>query len=223
MLLTGAQSAVAPTGFCCHTATSSRIKEWQRAGEGVGDVVKLETRTKDSNKQSRTATLVRRYCLALVAAASSQRGYFLLRRIIRSANFHKLNKGNLCGSQRNRVGYRNLDSDELRLETIRFIEANPSMSQRQISDELGISLGESNYCLKALIEIGGVQMENPAKLGQKIRYLYVFTPRGLNFQTGRKARFLAKKRDELDALLQEIGRLEFEMAAARKRSQLCLG
>ena len=110
-----------------------------------------------------------------------------------------------------------MENDELRLKIIRLIEANPSISQRQIAQELGISLGGVNYCLKALMEVGWVKMDNFAKSEKKLRYLYILTPRGLRERTRMTASFLAKKRDEYEALLQEIGRLEHEIAAARKK------
>ena len=86
-----------------------------------------------------------------------------------------------------------MDNDELRIKIIRLIEANPSLTQRQIAEELGISLGGVNYCLKALMEVGWVKMENFAKSNRKLRYLYVITPRGIKEKTRITARFLAKK------------------------------
>ena len=97
------------------------------------------------------------------------------------------------------------------------------MSERQISDELSISLGEINYCLKALLEFGGVKMDNSAKSDQKRSCLYIVRSWGLSVKTGRATRFLAKKREEFEALLQERGRREFEIAADCKKRQLCLG
>ena len=87
-----------------------------------------------------------------------------------------------------------MGNDELSLKIIRLIEANPSISQRQIAQELGISLGGVNYCLKALMEVGWVKMDNFAKSEKKLRYLYILTPRGLRERTRMTASFLAKKR-----------------------------
>ena len=113
-----------------------------------------------------------------------------------------------------------MDNDELRLNIIRLIGANPSISQRQIAKELGISLGGVNYCLKALVDVGWVKMENFARSDHKLRYLYLITPQGIKEKTKITSRFLAKKREEYEALVMEIGRLEAENADANKNSNL---
>lgn len=86
------------------------------------------------------------------------------------------------------------------------------MSQRQIADELGISLGGVNYCLRALAEIGWIKVGNFAKSGHKLGYLYLLTPQGIKEKSRITANFLTKKRDEYEALRQEILRLELELA-----------
>ena len=85
------------------------------------------------------------------------------------------------------------------------------MSQRQIADELGVSLGGVNYCLRALAEIGWIKVGNFAKSGHKLGYLYLLTPRGVREKTKITASFLAKKRLEYEALRKEIARLEVEL------------
>lgn len=86
------------------------------------------------------------------------------------------------------------------------------MSQRQIADELGVSLGGVNYCLRALAEIGWIKVGNFAKSGHKLGYLYLLTPQGVREKTKITASFLAKKRLEYEALRKEIARLEVELA-----------
>ena len=105
-----------------------------------------------------------------------------------------------------------MDNEELRLKMLRLIEANPSMSQRQIADALGISLGGVNYCLRALAEIGLIKVGNFAKSGHKLGYLYLLTPQGIKEKTKITASFLAKKRHEYETLRQEILLLEVELA-----------
>ena len=86
------------------------------------------------------------------------------------------------------------------------------MSQRQIAEELGVSLGGVNYCLRALVQIGWIKVGNFAKSGHKLGYLYLLTPQGVKEKTKITASFLAKKRLEYEALRQEIARLEVELA-----------
>jgi len=39
-------------------------------------------------------------------------------------------------------------------KVLRLLESNPRMNQRDLSKVLGVSLGKTNYCIKALL--GGV-------------------------------------------------------------------
>ena len=112
-----------------------------------------------------------------------------------------------------------LDNDELRLKTLRLIEANPSISQRQMAKELGVSLGGVNYCLKALAEIGWIKVGNFAKSSHKLGYLYLVTPDGIKEKAKITANFLAKKRNEYDMLRQEIDLLEGELAEGVKTTR----
>ena len=45
-------------------------------------------------------------------------------------------------------------------ELLRKIQKNPNYSQRELADELGVSLGKLNYCLKALKEKGLIKIKN---------------------------------------------------------------
>ena len=112
-----------------------------------------------------------------------------------------------------------LDNDELRLKTLRLIEANPSISQRQMAKELGVSLGGVNYCLKALAEVGWIKVGNFAKSSHKLGYLYLVTPDGIKEKAKITADFLAKKRHEYDVLRQEIDQLEGELAEGSKTAR----
>ena len=112
-----------------------------------------------------------------------------------------------------------LDNDELRLKTLRLIEANPSISQRQMAKELGVSLGGVNYCLKALVEVGWIKVGNFAKSSHKLGYLYLVTPDGIKEKAKITANFLAKKRHEYSVLRQEIDQLEGELAEGSKTAR----
>ena len=111
-----------------------------------------------------------------------------------------------------------MDNEELRFEIIRLIEADPSMSQRKIAVALGTSLGAVNYCLRALVEIGWVKVDNFAKSGHKLDYLYLLTPQGIKEKAKITASFLVRRRHEYEVLVREIGRLEAELSAAKTAS-----
>jgi EPS-associated MarR family transcriptional regulator len=95
-------------------------------------------------------------------------------------------------------------SEERHLQALRLLENNPSLSQRELAEALGVSLGATNYCLKALVEKGWVKLENFQKNPNKLGYLYILTPQGLSAKTTLTARFLKRKLAEYEALKVEI-------------------
>jgi predicted transcriptional regulator len=46
---------------------------------------------------------------------------------------------------------------ETHLKILKQIASNPHISQRQLAEELGVSVGKVNYCVKALIDKGWVK------------------------------------------------------------------
>lgn len=84
------------------------------------------------------------------------------------------------------------------------IDSNPEVSQRQIADDLGISLGKVNYCVKALVDKGLIKVKNFSQSANKKRYLYVLTPAGIDNRARLTKRFLKRKILEYENLKAEI-------------------
>ena len=103
--------------------------------------------------------------------------------------------------------------DELRLRVLRALEANPELSQRQLAQELGVSLGGVNYALKALIERGFVKADNFRRSGTKVAYLYVLTPKGIAEKSALATAFLGRKLEEYEVLRLEIEALKGEVGS----------
>lgn len=103
-------------------------------------------------------------------------------------------------------------SEQRQLHAMRLLEANPKMTQRELAEALGVSLGAANYCLKALVEKGWVKLENFQNNSRKLGYLYLLTPRGIAAKTTLTARFLRRKLLEYEALKAEIEQLKCEVA-----------
>ena len=103
--------------------------------------------------------------------------------------------------------------DELRLRVLRALEANPELSQQQLAQELGVSLGGVNYALKALIERGFVKADNFRRSGTKVAYLYVLTPKGIAEKSALATAFLGRKLEEYEVLRQEIEALKGEVGS----------
>lgn len=106
-------------------------------------------------------------------------------------------------------------SDDARYKILKKLEANPDISQRQLAEELGVSLGKINYCLQALIEKGLIKARNFSKSQKKTRYLYILTPAGIENRAALTKRFLKRKIDEYEALRAEIEEIQKELEASK--------
>lgn len=102
-------------------------------------------------------------------------------------------------------------TDEAQLRLLRLLERNPQASQRALAAELGISLGKTNYCLRALVERGLVKARNFRDSRNKQAYAYFLTPRGIEEKARVTVRFLARKQREYVALKAEIDELTREV------------
>ena len=100
--------------------------------------------------------------------------------------------------------------EETHYKVLRILEQNPQVSQRELANELGVSLGKANYCLKALIEKGLVKADNFKNSSNKLAYFYVLTPSGIEAKAKISIQFLQRKMDEYEALGIEIEQLKRE-------------
>ena len=104
-----------------------------------------------------------------------------------------------------------VSKQEVSLKVLRLLEVDPKLSQRDIADRLGVSLGSVNYCLKALIEKGWVKVNNFRRSDNKMGYAYILTPRGVSEHLKQTKDFLKRKLEEYDQLRTEIKVLEDEL------------
>ena len=102
-------------------------------------------------------------------------------------------------------------ADDIHYNVMRLIEAQPDISQRKLAKELGISLGKTNYCLKALIDKGWVKANNFKNSDNKLAYFYVLTPTGLEQKAVITRNFLKRKIHEYESLKKEIELLKSEI------------
>ena len=100
---------------------------------------------------------------------------------------------------------------------MRILQENPDLTQRELAEKLGISVGGLNYCLKALMEKGLVKMKNFATSKNKFGYVYVLTPIGMAEKAAITHRFLRRKMDEYEALKAEIQDLASELENAENK------
>lgn len=100
--------------------------------------------------------------------------------------------------------------EDTKFRVLQMLQANPDLTQREIAQQLGISTGGLNYCLKALIDKGQVKVHNFSQSKNKFGYIYVLTPKGLAEKPQLTSRFLNRKLAEYDALQAEIAALQAE-------------
>ncbi len=104
---------------------------------------------------------------------------------------------------------------EVHLKILRHLDENPDVNQRELARELGVSLGKTNYCLKALIEKGFVKAQNFRNSANKRDYLYVLTPEGLEATMRISLAFLRRKMQEYEELKYEIEELQKDVRQKR--------
>lgn len=103
-------------------------------------------------------------------------------------------------------------TDDIRLQIMRELQEDPGKSQRELATALGVSLGKTNYCLRALVDKGLIKVENFRKSGNKLAYAYQLTPKGISDKARITRRYLRIKQMEYERLQSEIEQLRYEVA-----------
>ena len=104
-----------------------------------------------------------------------------------------------------------MSNQELEYRALKILEQQPDLTQRQLAEELGISLGKTHYLVKSLIDVGWVKLDNFQKSDNKWGYAYLLTPIGIAEKAAITARFLVRKQREYNALHDEIAQLQEEV------------
>lgn len=103
-----------------------------------------------------------------------------------------------------------LEREEV-LNVLREINGNPAMTQRELAGRLGISLGKTNFILKALIHKGLVKAQNFKNSSNKKAYIYFLTPSGIEEKARITYSFLKRKNREYEQLEEQIRLLKKEI------------
>ena len=101
-------------------------------------------------------------------------------------------------------------ASEVHLRLLSLLEQNPAWTQRQLAEALGVSLGKTNYCLRALKDKGFVKWGNFSQNPNKLQFMHLLTPKGIAQKLQLTAHFLQRKEREFDELKREIARLRAE-------------
>ncbi len=78
---------------------------------------------------------------------------------------------------------------------------------------LGASVGKLNYELKALVELGLVEVHVPEQPGRRQANVYALTERGREAKRTASARVLALRKQEFEQIREEIDELSREVHA----------
>ena len=105
--------------------------------------------------------------------------------------------------------------DEITYKLLKMIENEPHLSQREIAQKMGVSLGKTNYCLKALVDKGFIKLQNFYNNKKKSAYIYFLTPKGIEEKAEVTYRFLQKKIEEYESIKVEIEGLKNEAALTK--------
>ena len=97
-----------------------------------------------------------------------------------------------------------MKNNQDQLNLLRKISINKNQSQRDMAKDLGFSLGKLNYCLKSLNEKGLIKIKNFKKNPNKLKYVYILTPKGIAAKTTLTLNFMKRKMAEYDELKSEI-------------------
>jgi EPS-associated MarR family transcriptional regulator len=100
--------------------------------------------------------------------------------------------------------------EDTNFRILRKLSENPTLTQRELAQSLGLSLGGLNYCLQALLNKGVVKMHNFQNSQNKVAYAYLLTPSGIAEKAALTGRFLKRKLEEYEALRAEIETLQQE-------------
>jgi len=103
---------------------------------------------------------------------------------------------------------------------MRILQESPDLTQRELAEKLGVSVGGLNYCLKALMDKGWVKMQNFQNSKNKFKYVYLLTPQGIAERVALTSRFLDRKMQEYEALKAEIESLHQDVQQAGKPDSL---
>ena len=106
-------------------------------------------------------------------------------------------------------------NEETRYKLLNLLHENPDISQRQLANEMDVSLGKANYCIKALLEVGLVKLNNFKCSKNKLGYVYVLTRKGVKEKAQVTLQFLEIKQEQYNQIKNEISDLKREVSLSK--------
>src|SRR5210317_1369007 len=103
------------------------------------------------------------------------------------------------------------DEQEIRYRIFKLLDDDPNLTQRQMAEKMGISLGKFNYCLKELVKKGFVKINRFTSSENKAAYIYLLTPHGIEEKSKITVNFLKRKMNEYEELKKQIKEISREI------------
>ena len=94
---------------------------------------------------------------------------------------------------------------------LKKLNNNSNLTQRELSKELNVSLGKTNYVINALIDKGWLKLKNFKRSDKKLGYSYLITPEGIINKSKLTRSFFRSKSEEYNILKKEIEMLKKEL------------
>ena len=104
---------------------------------------------------------------------------------------------------------------ETKFKVLDVISKSKISNQRSIANQIKFSLGEVNYVVNQMIEVGFLKFENFKNAENKKNYAYILTPSGLSEKIKITQSFIERKEREYIELKAEI-----EALKAEKKSEI---
>lgn len=97
---------------------------------------------------------------------------------------------------------------ETHYRILSLLEQHPQLSQRELAKEMGVSVGKVNYCIKALVGVGHLKLNNFVRSDNKLGYAYLLTPKAIKEKAKIAQQFLQMKLEEHERLVKEIEEIQ---------------
>jgi len=83
-------------------------------------------------------------------------------------------------------------------------------TQRSLAEDLGLSVGKTNYVIRQLVKKGLIKMERFSREKNKKKYRYLLTVKGTKEKIRLTEAFIIRKKQEYEELQQELERMNQE-------------
>lgn len=105
--------------------------------------------------------------------------------------------------------------DEIRFRVLRALEQQPELNQRELAEQLGVSLGKASYLLRALVDKGMLKVRNFRNSRNKLAYAYLLTSQGMAQKAALTRSYMERKTAEYEVLKEEVERLKADLEKGR--------